>query len=202
LHYRLPVVLLLVGLLVVTGASGALATQAVLPTSPQALVLRPGDLPRAFTLTASRPISTGELATAFHLQTATLSRSGCTYTYETSFARHGYTGIIGVQDFVTQCKSAAGAHWYYGQVVNTENHTRATRGHFEQFPVGYIGDERTGYVYTITEQYVTVMAHITLFRRGPYVAQVLALSGEGGLLPGQAVHFAQIIDQRISQARS
>lgn len=201
MHHRLSFPTFLFALLALMAASGtisALANQRVLPSAPEALVLRPGDLPRAFQLTYAGPITPQEIAKALHLSVDSLNRNGCVLDYQTSFTRHGYTGIIGVLSQVTQCKSAAGAHWYYGRVLdNAQRYTRITHGRFQQFPVGYIGDERMGYVYVASADSIVVMAHVTFFRRGPYVGQVLVLSGQGGFLPGQAVHVAQIVDRRI-----
>jgi hypothetical protein len=204
--YRLSFLALLFALLVLIAALGpasALANQRVLPTAPEALVLRPGDLPKTFRLTGGGPVTPQEIAKAIHLSLDSLNRNGCVLAFETRFTRHGYTGIIGVMSEVTQCKSAAGADWYYGRLLdNARRYTRATHGQFQQFPVGYIGHERTGYVFVATtEDNVVVMAHVTFFRRGPYVAQVLVLSGEGGFLPGQAVQIAQIVDRRIVDSR-
>jgi hypothetical protein len=190
--FSTPVVLA-AALMAVACASPALAaTHAVTAAT---FVLKRTDVPAGFTakINYSRQISLSDAVARYGLKQAILIRHGRRDGYESGFSRPftGKTtpkGFYGVADDVTQFSSVSGAHWFYTHMAKAAYHGASAS-------VPAIGDERIA----LASQPLKGprVAQIT-FRHGDFVVDVTTtFLGKGNPLT-KAVHYAQVIDQRLS----
>jgi hypothetical protein len=166
--------------------------------SPAALSLHLSDLPPGFYVTGGGYDSVSGAAKIDKVNANALAREGMLKSYETVFERGGRAGMVYVWDTVTSFRSAAGAHWYYNQLLAYTRKTRVLRQHLHPVPEGYLGDEHTGWIYSYPYTDFTVTATYTLFRRGDYVARLLVFGGPDNFFPGQALELAKLVDARMS----
>jgi hypothetical protein len=168
--------------------------------SPGGLALRLSDLPAGFYIVGGGFLTVAGTAKLDHVNAGALAKEGMLKSFETTFERGGRTGMIYVWDTATSFRSSGGTHSYYGQILSYARKTRVLRQHLHPFPVGYLGDEHTGWIYSYTYGEISVTATYTVFRRGNYVARLLVFGGLDNFFPGQGLELARLVDARMSTA--
>jgi hypothetical protein len=158
-------------------------------------VLKSSDVSPAFSSKSNfiRPLSLADAMSRYRVTVATLKRKGLVGGYESSFTRpfnpsHTPKGPYGVVDDVTQFSSPSGAHWLYQRLKKSSDLTKPVS-------VPAFGDERVAVDTGVLKG--SRSASIT-FRHGDFVVTVSTSSvGTSDPLPN-AVHYARIIDHRLT----
>jgi hypothetical protein len=185
---------LLVLAMTATGFNGA-ALAAGPKLTAKTFILKSSDVSSAFTSKSNfiRPITIGDAVTRYRVKASTLKREGLVGGYESSFTRpfnpsHTPKGPYGVVDDVTQFSSSSGAHWLYLRLQKTVAQSKPAT-------VPALGDERVAVDTGVLKG--ARSASIT-FRHGSFVVTVSTSSvGTTDPLP-DAVHYAQIVDHRLT----
>lgn len=174
---------------------GGTALAAGHSVSSKTFVLKRSDVPAAFDskFNFSQPISTSQALSRYRVKLATLTREGRVDGYESAFSRpydakNTPKGLYGVADEVSQYSSTSGAHWFFNRLKK-----KSYLGKTSTVPA--VGDERVAS--DTPEVKGSRYAKIT-FRHGDFVVTVSTSSvGTSDPLP-DAVHYARIIDHRLT----
>lgn len=163
--------------------------------SSKTFVLKRSDVPASFTskIDAVSAVSLADAASRYSLTAAAFTRQGRVDGYQSQFSRpyvKGKTspGFYGVADDVTQFKSTSGAHWFFGRMKKSAaSETPAD--------VPAIGDEQ---VASDPKALKGIRSAWITFRHGSFVVTVTAsyLGTHDAL--SKAVHYARLIDHRMT----
>lgn len=173
--------------------------QAAHRASPRSLALRLTDMPPGFVQTLSRAYSNAQAAKIDHMSVRTLEKKGRLASYESAFHQPSLFGIINVDDTVAEFKSVGGAHWDYLRIARNATRSSAHAPHFQAISVGRLGSESIGFTYQQKAGRIPLTVDIILFRRSVYRVSVLVGGLTGSFTVDQAIHYAKIIDHRISK---
>jgi hypothetical protein len=187
--------LLLIGLV---RAPEALAVKAVPPSSPASVALCLCDLQGGgFYQTWGQFFTDQREAKADRVSLGSLHSHGWIGAFDSAFVRGGRSGIVAVYDAVNSYRTYQGAHWAFQAAVASLVRDKWLYRRLNRVPVGAVGDERLGYVFSQEYYQIPVTATVTLFHRRSYVAKLVVLGGPDDFLPGQALRLAHVIDQRM-----
>jgi hypothetical protein len=173
--------------------------QAAQRVSPRSLALRLTDMPPGFVQTVSRVYSNAQAAKTDHISVRTLVKKGRLTSYESAFHQPTLFGIINVDDTVAEFKSAGGAHWDYLRIARNAVRSSGHSPHIHAMSVGRLGNESIGYTYQEKAGRIPLTVDILLFRRSEYRVSVLVGGLTGSYTVNQAIHYAGVIDRRISK---
>ncbi len=170
-----------------TSSPTPVATPVAKPASPKDLVLRLTDLPSGFTQGSSRSYTNAQAAQADLISVAKLEQEGRITSYETAFVRNPAQGMLHIMASIVSFKGTSGAHWQLGRALRPPS--------AQNIDIGRLGDEGVGYSLTSPGRVVT--AYGVIFRRGAYVATVIAAGETSTFTPLGVIQLARAMDTRM-----
>jgi hypothetical protein len=194
-------VLAAVALLATTASTTAATAQQ--PDTKQ-LVLRLADLPAGFSLTKSYYADNARAGAESTMTAATYARLGRINGYEADFAREALTGILSVHSQASTYTTAAGATASTHRSFAASDKRQVLDGTplvWRQVSTGAkLGHEARMYATTVTQQRMTAVVYIAIWRYRTVKAGLTAAGILGTVDAAQVVRLALRQQARIANA--
>lgn len=187
--------------IVVTATPRPELTRTAGVSTPTAFALTLRDVPKDSMQTTARFHPNTDVAAQYGLTTSQLQQRGRVTSYETEFRRQVVSGMLDIDDVVAAWRTAAGARWDYGRVVNQLQHPQIREVAVHPLAATEIGDERLALSFRSAKQGANITDYAVVFRRGTYRVYLQVVGVTGTVDTEDVLSLARTIDRRIQAAR-